>query len=243
MPGSTDARRPDRIALAGPATAAALALALLPPPALAGQTAPDRPGWRLEVGAGAGLPAGGLADGLDAGPALGVALRRGLGPRVDLRVDVSADFLDAEEPDAVIADPESLAEIAIFPPVEPRDLGLWHARLGADVQLLPPGASPFRLAVTGGFGATAVDLEGPAAWRGPVVLSDGTELLAPPVIPVPPPVAGLEEGTEFSTLAGLALGLRLAPGVDAWARWRWNWVLADEAWSTLPVGAGITLEL
>lgn len=122
------------------ALAAAAALAALAPLPGAAQNP-----FGLEVRGGAGLPAFDLADRADPGYAVGLDLTHRLTDRVALLVGGDVEFLRGAQPEGT----------GLTLP----DLTAWHYALGAEVQLLEPRTTYWRLGLGAGLGGSTYDAD------------------------------------------------------------------------------------
>lgn len=129
------------------ATAAALGFLMVGTvPAQAQGMMDEGPTWTMDGRGGIAVPAGDFADLAidDVGPTFGLGVGYYVHPRVAIRIDGDVDLFSGDE----------LAGGATGP-----DITLFHYNAGAEVELTPPGASPWDVTANVGAGATTWDTD------------------------------------------------------------------------------------
>lgn len=193
-------------------------------PAQAQGIVDEDPGWTIDGRGGIAVPAGDFADLAidDVGPTFGLGVGYYVHPRVALRIDGDVDFFSGDE----------LAGGATGP-----DITLFHYNAGAEVELTPPGASPWDVTANVGAGATTWDTDSFTVGTASDEVSE----------------------TYFTANGGLKVGYDVHRNVNVFVGGQWYLQFTDEAdtqplaelagqpegfdsASTIPIYAGLKLK-
>jgi hypothetical protein len=101
--------------------------------------------FSFDAHGGIAVPAGELSEFTEVGPAFGVGIAYWLNPRVAVRADFNTSLLNGKDSDAT-------------GPAGP-DADLLHVDVGLEYNLTGPEASPWTFAISGGAGASALEVD------------------------------------------------------------------------------------